>query len=257
MPTVGNTVRLRFRFLKASDGTPFTPTGTPTGTPTLRLLLNGTVVHNDEVTLSPEGSENQFYYDYLTTASGVVFARGKTTDVLAAGDGTTDSLTFWVDAVDTSDPLASTVPGVYVDGSAGAALGEIDEVLAYVRLIRPGRVTIINTFDPTTRVLTLYRGDTGKITFTNLQAGLLGATSVTLELREANNDDPAETQHILAGAVESDTSLSAVITDDFTVDLLEDANKYVYDMHCTLSNGDSSSPIQKSPVVVIHNVKRS
>lgn len=94
MPNVGDTRNLYFRFLDDA-GNPLEITA-PEDIPTLYLTLNDTVVVNDDEDLEPAGFEDWWVYAYTMTASGEIFARAKTTDTDAFGDGTTDALTFEV-----------------------------------------------------------------------------------------------------------------------------------------------------------------
>lgn len=89
-----------------------------------------------------------------------------------------------------ADPLTNAVPGSYLSGTAGHALGSIGAIKAQTDLITPGSVTVVSQL--TAEHLTLVRGDTAAIAFP-CEVDLASRTALWLALkrRPAGDADAA------------------------------------------------------------------
>lgn len=231
MPIVGEVVNLYFRFLDAS-GAPLDITA-PEDAPTLYLELNGTAVVNDDAALTATGFEQWWEYAYTATASGEVFARAKTTDSDAAGDGTTDPITFEVSrfgftgtegAYKVNSTLDSTertsIAAAVWDAltSGFTTVGSIGKyLLDKLAPVSAGSITYTNPVNPSTQNLKLYDQDYSEDSGIILPSwevadwaafGLMTATDLTLTYLET---DGVETPFGELEAV-SDTKIQLQIT---------------------------------------------
>jgi hypothetical protein len=245
MPIVGQVVTLYFRFLD-STGTPLDITA-PEDAPTLYLELNGATVVNDDATLTATGFEQWWEYAYTATASGEVFARAKTTDSDAAGDGTTEPVTFEVSRFG----FTGTEGAYKVNSTLGT---ELD---GKIGLISAGNITLSDPLNATTKKLTLTKGDSYEadtprpLVWESADFATFDIASVAFKYRAVNNASAAVTK---AGTALSTTQMRVELTSSETSALEVGSDAYHYDLEATLANGDIVT-LARGKITVIADVR--
>lgn len=244
---VGDTGNLDFTFRRADTGALFAPSGainvtlvSPAGAVTVAAAtqVTGTMV---------------FRRQFVFTAAGTWLAQADTVDA-AASQPVTEWLAIDVDPANTGDPLASTVPGSYVSGSAGYALGLIAAIKARTDLISPGSIVVLPNYLPRSGQLFMYRGDTAPVVISSLAGGLLGATNGRFSIQKAgvNDGDQAPATSVTATVVDNTTATFTPTSGMYAA--LDPTEEYVCDLRFTLATGGVYSPIRRAKLILIENV---
>jgi len=135
-------------------------------------------------------------------------------------------------------------------GTTGAALSSIK---TKTDLIQSGSVRYVGSYDPRTQTLTVVRGNTPTVVFSNLTGDWTAATEITLGIRKAGEDGTNPVLSI-TGSVYSATALQVTFPADFGLDLDVGTGIYEWDLTGILASGEVRTAIMKSPFMLIDRI---
>jgi hypothetical protein len=185
-------------------------------------------------------------------------------DVGGTFDASTDSVEAIRDRGDaawtgSAPPTASAIADAVWDeavndhstsGSTGATLAAIK---AKTDQIVVSGIRYAGSYEPKTQTLTVVRGNTPTVVFSNLTGDWTAATEITLGIRKAGEDGTNPVLSI-AGSVYSATALQVAFPADFGLDLDVGTGIYEWDLTGILASGEVRTAIMKSPFVLVDRI---